>query len=444
MRHDVFSQHRFDEIQVAPGKRGLALSNIPPKKNLLARFGPGILVAATGVGAGDLAAGAFAGNKLGTTILWAVLLGALLKFLLTEGLARWQLASGETLLEGSLKRLGSITKPIFLIYLVIWSFFVGSALLNANGLVAATIFPIPGLETAQSKIVYGILHSLLAVLLVLRGGFKLFEKLMAVCIGIMFVVVLLTTVLIHDDWIGLLKGIAIPIIPTEHPEGVAWTIGLIGGVGGTVTILCYGYWIRESGEQSLEDLRGMRLDLGIGYTMTALFGMAMVIIGSHVSNDAQNTAFLLKLSEQLSDNPTLGHWAPIMKWLFLFGTWSAVLSSLFGVWQSVPYLFADFWNQSYAQQKVEKVTPALKTYKLYLYALATLPVLGLFTKFERALKLYAVLGACFVPMLAVILLLLLGSNRYLKGAGRNHLLTNIALVLCLLFFLVFAVIELSA
>ena len=49
-------------------------------------IGPGLLVAATGVGAGDLATASIAGSKLGVTILWAVLLGAFLKFVLTEGL----------------------------------------------------------------------------------------------------------------------------------------------------------------------------------------------------------------------------------------------------------------------------------------------------------------------------------------------------------------------
>ncbi|MEZ6044079.1 MAG: hypothetical protein R3C11_00545 [Planctomycetaceae bacterium] len=66
----------------------MTLEPLPRKKNLLARFGPGLLVAATGVGAGDLAGGASAGSKLGTTILWAVIIGAALKFVLTEGLAR--------------------------------------------------------------------------------------------------------------------------------------------------------------------------------------------------------------------------------------------------------------------------------------------------------------------------------------------------------------------
>ena len=51
---------------------------------LYAIVAPGILVAATGVGAGDLITASLAGAHVGTTILWAVLVGALLKWTLTE------------------------------------------------------------------------------------------------------------------------------------------------------------------------------------------------------------------------------------------------------------------------------------------------------------------------------------------------------------------------
>ena len=83
-------------------------------RSFLITIRPGLLVAATGVGAGDLATAAFTGNKLGVTILWVVLLGASLKFVLNEGLARWQLATGQTLLEGAVIRLGPVISFIFL------------------------------------------------------------------------------------------------------------------------------------------------------------------------------------------------------------------------------------------------------------------------------------------------------------------------------------------
>ena len=56
--------------------------------------GPGLIMAATGVGAGDMVSSLNAGTEYGTIFLWAILIGALVKFYLTEGIGRWYMASG--------------------------------------------------------------------------------------------------------------------------------------------------------------------------------------------------------------------------------------------------------------------------------------------------------------------------------------------------------------
>jgi Mn2+/Fe2+ NRAMP family transporter len=106
------------------------------KPGILGALGPGIVIAATGVGAGDLVAAAVCGAVFGTRVLWAVLAGALLKFVLNEGLARWQLATGSTLLEGCVAHFGRPVQWLFLAYLLIWSYFVASALMSACGATA--------------------------------------------------------------------------------------------------------------------------------------------------------------------------------------------------------------------------------------------------------------------------------------------------------------------
>ena len=47
-----------------------------PVKWIISLIGPGLLFAATGIGAGDLAKASFAGINLGTAVLWAVVVGA--------------------------------------------------------------------------------------------------------------------------------------------------------------------------------------------------------------------------------------------------------------------------------------------------------------------------------------------------------------------------------
>jgi hypothetical protein len=87
----------------------------------LKQIGPGLLAAATGVGAGDLVATMVAGAEYGTALLWAALLGTVLKLALGEGVGRWHLASGSTLLDGW-RRLGRRATGFFGVYIVIRGF----------------------------------------------------------------------------------------------------------------------------------------------------------------------------------------------------------------------------------------------------------------------------------------------------------------------------------
>jgi Mn2+/Fe2+ NRAMP family transporter len=226
----------------------------------LGRFGaafsavaPGILVAATGVGAGDLITASVAGARLGVVIVWAALAGAVLKWTLNEGLARWQLATQTTLLEGWVERLGSWIQWVFVIYLLVWSFVVGGALVNACGVAGDGLLPLSA-DPRTSKIIWGIVHSAAGLVLVFLGGYRLFEKMMGVCIAVMFVAVMATAVLLRPDWLAVGRGLVTPRIPAVEGS-LHWTLGLLGGVGGTLTLLSYGYWIREAGRDGRAGLR---------------------------------------------------------------------------------------------------------------------------------------------------------------------------------------------
>ena len=64
------------------------------------------------------------------------------------------------------------------------------------------------------------------------GGYGLFEKVMTALVGLMFITVVSLAVIVSPDIPVLLTG----LWPT-FPEGSAfYTLGLIGGVGGTITM----------------------------------------------------------------------------------------------------------------------------------------------------------------------------------------------------------------
>lgn len=402
---------------------------------------PGLLVAATGVGAGDLATASLTGSLLGTAVLWAVVVGALFKFTLTEGLARWQLATGSTFLEGLMAKGGRWLGWLLMGYLLLWSFFVGSALISATGIGLHALLPVFN-DPVTGKQVFGVIGSLAGLLLVRVGGFRFFEQLMSYAIAVLFVSVLVIALLLWPGAEALIQGLFIPAIPDIQGEGLTWTIALMGGVGGTLTILCYGYWIRESGRSGPNAIDTCRIDLGVGYLATALFGMAMVVIGSQVTITGSGANLLVNLADRLETDLGVGG-----RWLFLIGAFCGIFSSLLGVWQAVPYLFADLWHQLHAksptklhpgntQATTTDVSVALRqspAYRHFMVALALIPLLGLLVNFKEIQKLYAVIGACFMPLLALSLLWMNGRRTWLGGA-RNGWLTILALLATLAFF----------
>jgi len=387
---------------------------------------PGILLAATGVGAGDLLTASMAGSEVGLAVLWAVLAGAILKWTLSEGVARWQLATGTTLLEGWARQLGPWVHWIFLAYLVLFTFATGGALVTACGIAGAGLLPLG--DPKSSKIIWGILHSLVGLGLVWLGSYRLFELVMSVCIGIMFVTVVLTAILIQPDWFAVARG----FVPSMPAGGTAWILATMGGVGGTLTLLSYGYWIQEEGRRGLRDVRTCRLDLLFSQAATALFGVAVVIIGSRVQLEGQGAAIALQLADQLTQ--VMG---PAGKWIFLIGFWGAVFSSLLGVWQSLPYMFADFMDlRRSGNSGVRRTTDlrATKAYRAHLVFIATFPLILLLTPVRLIQLVYGVIGAMFLPMLALTLLIMNNRRRWVGTDFLSPKLVNVLLAIGLAFF----------
>jgi Mn2+/Fe2+ NRAMP family transporter len=386
-----------------------------------------LLLAATGVGGGDLATASFVGGALGTAVLWAVVVGAFMKFVVTEGLARWQLATGETLIEGVVRRLGAPVVWVFLPYFLLWAFFVGSAQMSANGVALHALIPVFD-DARDGKIAFGILSSVAGLAIVWRGGYRWFDVAMKTCIGVMFATVVVTAVALWPGTAAVARGLFVPSIPRLDAEAVTWTVALIGGIGGTLTVLSYGYWMREEGRTSPEDLRVCRIDLGASYFMTAVFGISMVIVGSSIHLEGEGTALLVTLSNRLGEE--LG---PVGRWLFLTGTIGTVFSSLLGVWQATPYLFAECWRLGIARNGAA-VDTAARPYRWFLVVLALVPMVGLFGSFREVQKLYTVIGAYIFPTLSLVLLVFNSRSAWVGQRLRNRPATLVVLAGVLVFF----------
>jgi Mn2+/Fe2+ NRAMP family transporter len=391
-------------------------------------LGPGLVVAATGVGAGDLVATLIAGARYGDALLWAAIAGAVVKLAMAEGVGRFTLATGRTLYDGWRGLpggFGRVAAAYFGLYLVIWGFVYGAAGMTATALPLATLAAPLGP---------------LAALITWFGGYKMVEWIIGWLVAIMFVTVVGLAVLVAPDIGQTLRGL-VPLVP----EGAGvYALGLIGGVGGTVTVAAYGYWIAAKGWTGPEWMEVMRLDNRVAYAATGVFVVAMLIVGAELLHAAgialeRGDRGLLDLGEVLSER-----FGPAVATVFLIGFLATAFSSVLGVWQGVSLMFADFYAHLLGRAGDPAVTGdrslAARAYMLWL----TFPPM-LLLMLDRPFGLivaYGVLGAVFMPFLAGTLLWLLNSEATPKP-WRNGWVSNGLLATAALMFLVLAGIEVA-
>jgi len=392
-------------------------------------IGPGLLVAATGVGAGDLIAALVAGSIYGLNFIWAIVLGVAIKFSINEGVGRYHLASGRTILEG-FHSLGRWASGFFGGYTLIWGFVFGGAVAASCSLAATAIYPdIPFW-------VYVVAHPLVGALLVLLNQYETFEKLMTLFIGIMFVTVVGSAVLVLPQ----LGGIVSTGIPALPDGSIIYVLGLIGGAGGTITMASYGYWLAEKEWDSRRYVSVMRLDASSAYMITGLFSIALMIMSAALlfgtGGSIAGQEGLVTLANNLGNELH-----PALRLTFLIGFWAASFTSLLGVWHGVSYLFADFIaTLSIGSAEPESLRES-SAYKFYVLWLTFPPMLLYF--FGRPvflIILYGLLGAVFMPFLAVVLIRLLNSEQ-VETTGRNHWLSNAMLVISTLVFAALLLLE---
>ncbi|MGP4045058.1 Nramp family divalent metal transporter [Streptomyces sp. 2A115] len=414
-----------------------------PRKSSWKYIGPGIVVAATGVGAGDLVATLIAGSNFGYTLLWAAVIGCVVKISLAEAAGRWHLSTGSTLFEGWAS-LGRWTSWFFVVYVVIWGFVYGAAAMSSSGLPLQALFP----DVMDLKW-WAILTGLVGLVFVWFNKYAVFEKVMTVLVGVMFVVTVYLAVRVTPNLGDAFAGL-LPVLPDEK-DSILNTLGLIGGVGGTITLAAYGYWVNAKGWTNTGWMKVMRLDNRVAYATTGIFVIAMLFVGAELLHSA-NVAIasgdkgLIQLGDILEDE-----YGTATSKFFLIGFFATSFTSLIGVWHGVSLMFADFVERYRARREMpdepvasgEEVASGAREkswpFRAYLLWLTFPPMVLLFEGQPfRLIILYGVLGAAFLPFLALTLVWLLNSSRT-PAEWRNGYLSNAMLSIAGLLFVVLCV-----
>ena len=403
----------------------------PPKWRVV---GPGLVVAATGVGAADLVATLVAGAKFGYTLLWVAVLGAVIKVVLVEGAGRFSLASGRTIFEGW-RSIGRWTTWYFAPYIVVWGLVYGATAMSSSALPVVALFP--DLSLRWTAVAFG----LVGLAMVWFGSYATFERITVALVGVMFVTIVGAAAVTAPNLGEIVLGLR-PILPDDSLINI---LALAGGVGGTITLAAYGYWLREKGWSTPRFMKVMRIDNSVAYAATAIFVVATLIVGAELfysANIAVGTdeGALVEVSDVLADR-----YGETFRYVFLVGFWAASFTSLIGVWSGVSLMFADFvGNLRNLPSGHADTRTGGRFFRLYLLWLTFPPMLLLLLDQPVGLILaYGTLGALFMPFLAVTLLVLLNRrDEVVPHEWRNGWLSNSLMALCAVLFLALALNEL--
>jgi Mn2+/Fe2+ NRAMP family transporter len=160
----------------------------------------------------------------------------------------------------------------------------------------------------------------------------------------------------------------------------------------------------------------------------------MIVIAAGVKPEAiSGDGMALTLAERIGELA-----GPAGRFIFLIGFWGAVATSMLGVWQGVPYIFADLIRNlrpgASADQRAASIDTNAPHYRWYLLFIAIPPMLLLLVgQPVWILLIYTITGAFFMPFLAATLLYLNNRRAWIQQL-RNGWMVNGLLVVALALF----------
>ena len=300
--------------------------------NILRKIGPGIVLAASIVGSGELIATTALGAKVGYTMLWLVIVSCFIKAVVQAFLGRYVIARAETGLDAVNRIPGPRGRKINWV-VVAWALMVFMVLFQIAAMfigVSQVMFQVTGWPVGMWVIVFWVL----TLVLLLGGGYSRMEKLAMVKVGLFTFITLLAAVLLIGSptfSVGeMMSGFTFQL-PTE---GMAIAIAVFGitGVGAT-ELYVYTYWCVEKGyarytgphdntEAWRRRARGwatvMNVDVVLSMLVYTIATVAFYLLGAgilHAMGQVPKGADMIPVLSNIYTQ-TLGGWA---KYLFYIG-----------------------------------------------------------------------------------------------------------------------------
>ncbi len=415
----------------------------PPPRTLVrafGRIGPGMVLAASVVGSGELIATTTLGAQVGYAALWVILASCAIKPIVQAELGRYTVATGETTLEGFNRMPGPRLIVSWLVWA--WAIMVTLTLLQVGGMFG-------GVAQVLNLLVPAVpVHAWVAVILVVTlvllfgGGYSRIERLSLVKVGFFTLLTICAALVLfarpeYFSMDGLLSGLE-PRLPAQ---GLATAIAVFGitGVGATELVM-YPYWCVEKGYARCSGPRDgtpawtarargwtrvMHLDIICSLAIYTVATAAFYLLGAGVLHGMGVVPASRDMIPVLSNiyTQTLGGWAI---WPFYAGAIITLYGTIFASTAAHARVFADLFRIVHVYDRTDYAR-RLWWQRVFVVLLATIPAVSywVFASPVRMVVAGGIAQAVMLPLIGIAVTYL--HHRHLPAEVRPSRWTTIGL-----------------
>ncbi len=395
---------RPEDVQEPPRTLGAALR----------RIGPGMILAASIVGSGELIATTTLGAQVGYAALWVILLSCLIKPAVQAELGRYTIATAETGLES----FNHLPGPRWKVSWVVWAWAL---------MVLMTLFQVGAMFGGVSQVMHELIPAVpvnawvlvflaVTLALLLGGGYERIERLAMVKVGLFTMLTFLAALLLlrmpqYFSWERLLDGLKF----RAPGQGLATAVAVFGitGVGAT-ELFMYPYWCVEKGYARFTGRRDgsaawrlraqgwvwvMNVDIFASMLIYTIATVAFYLLGAGVLHGMGLVPAAGDMIRVLSHiyTQTLGEWS---LWLFYAGAIVTLYGTIFAATAAHSRVYADMCRLMGFFPARDYET-RVRYRDRFIWALTVIPVI-LFLVFQSPVKMVVAGGVAQALMIPVI------------------------------------------
>lgn len=329
---------------------------------MVACCGPGFILSASIVGAGELIATTVLGAKAGFTALWVILVSCLVKVAVQLEFGRHTIQTGETCVEAMNQLPGP--KPAAVHWTIwVWLLVQPAKFMQLGGIIGGCAIVLHMVAPTLSLEAWCWGTAVVSALLVSFGRYGLVEK---VCLAMLGAFTLTTLICVASlqwtEYAFSLSDLASGLTGRIPADGWLLVIGAFGltGVGGD-EIMHYTYWLLEKGyaaktgpvdandpawvERAKGWIRVMQMDALLSMVAYTAVTCAFYCLGAavlHTRGGEVPGGYALVEALAAMYTETLGPWS---MYVFLAGAFVVLYSSVFSALAAWSRMFADVFGK---------------------------------------------------------------------------------------------------